>query len=206
MRDLSVCRIKDLDDIFYATKDSQGYNNAIMAIKYVLFDDESVFEGNKPVENKYLYISNTNNARKKAMLLQKDDLAHIIIKLCMASFGLRGNDFIITEDELLINQKRIDRLEISAYEMIELIAFAATGEAYNAYSLLYANKNILIEVVDYLLNERYGTDLKNSLDNFSGIIDNKEIKTENRYAFYDAYCSLDENFSEIKRNNPDYIK
>lgn len=206
MRDLSVCRIKDLDDIFYATKDSQGYNNAIMAIKYVLFDDESVFEGNKPVENKYLYISNTNNARKKAMLLQKDDLAHIIIKLCMASFGLRGNDFIITEDELLINQKRIDRLEISAYEMIELISFAATGEAYNAYSLLYANKNILIEVVDYLLNERYGTDLKNSLDNFSGIIDNKEIKTENRYAFYDAYCSLDENFSEIKRNNPDYIK
>lgn len=206
MRDLTVCRTEDLDDIFYATKESQGMNNALLAIKYVLFDDESVFEGEIPEGDKYLYISSDKNARKKAMLLQKDDLAHILIKYCMASFGLRGKDFAITDEEFLLNRKRVERLEISAYEMIEQVAYAATGEVCNAYHFLFTNKKILLDVVDYMLNERYITELKDSLDNFSGIIDNKEINTETRYAFYDAYMSLDENFAEIKRNNPDYIK
>ncbi len=206
MRDLQTCRTSELDDIFYATKESQGYNNAIMAIKYVLFDDETVFKGKKPDENKYLYISSSNNARKKAMILQKDDLAHILIKYCMASFGLRGKDFNITDEEFLINQKRIDRLDLTGYEMIEQVAYATIGELYNAYSFLFSNKKLLLEVVDYMLNERYVSDLKDSLDKFSGIIDNNDIKTETRYAFYDAYSNLDENFAEIKRNNEDYIK
>lgn len=206
MRDLKTCKINDLDDIFYATKESQGYNNALLAIKYVLFDDETVFEKSKPEPNKYLYISTINNARKKAMLLQHDDLVHILIKYCMASFGLRGKDFIVNEEDLLLSLRRIDRLEISAYETIELVAFAAIGSLYNAENLLYGNKKILTEVVDYMLNERYISNLKDSLDNFSGIIDNNDIKTENRYAFYNAYCNLDDAFEEIKRNNPDYIK
>lgn len=206
MKDLKTCRTKDLDDIFYATKESQGLNNAILAIKYVLFNDDTVFEDRIPDNNKYLYISSKNNARKKAMLLQEDDLSHILVKYCMASFGLRGKDFIYNEEDLLLNLKRIDRLEISAYEMIELVAFAAMGSLYNAYNLLYGNKKILREIVDYMLTERYISDLKDILDNFSGIIDNKDIKTEKRYAFYDAYCNLDDAYSEIKRNNPDYIK
>lgn len=207
MRDLTICRTQDLDDIYYATKESQGINNALLAIKYVLFDDDSVFDENtKPIDNKYLYISNINNARKKAMLLQEDDLAHILIKYCMASFGLRGNPFNITEDEFILNQKRIDRLEISAYEMIEQVAYAATNELYIAYNYLYSNKKILHDVVDYMLNERYISELKEVLDNFSGIIDNNEISSDERYKFYDAYMNLDENFAEIKRNNPEYIK
>lgn len=207
MRDLTICRTQDLDDIYYATKESQGINNALLAIKYVLFNDDSVFdEDTKPIDNKYLYISNINNARKKAMLLQEDDLAHILIKYCMASFGLRGNPFNITEDEFILNQKRIDRLEISAYEMIEQVAYAATNELYIAYNYLYSNKNILHDVVDYMLNERYISELKEVLDNFSGIIDNNEISSDERYKFYDAYMNLDENFAEIKRNNPEYIK
>lgn len=207
MRDLTICRTQDLDDIYYATKESQGINNALLAIKYVLFDDDSVFdEDTKPIDNKYLYISNINNARKKAMLLQEDDLAHILIKYCMASFGLRGNPFNITEDEFILNQKRINRLEISAYEMIEQVAYAATNELYIAYNYLYSNKNILHDVVDYMLNERYISELKEVLDNFSGIIDNNEISSDERYKFYDAYMNLDENFAEIKRNNPEYIK
>lgn len=207
MRDLTICRTQDLDDIYYATKESQGINNALLAIKYVLFDDGSVFdEDTKPIDNKYLYISNINNARKKAMLLQEDDLAHILIKYCMASFGLRGNPFNITEDEFILNQKRINRLEISAYEMIEQVAYAATNELYIAYNYLYSNKKILHDVVDYMLNERYISELKEVLDNFSGIIDNNEISSDERYKFYDAYMNLDENFAEIKRNNPEYIK
>lgn len=206
MKDLRECRVKDLDDIYYATKDSQGINNAMYAIKYVLFNDKSVFNGRKPEENKYLYISNTNNARKKAMLLQQDDLAHILIKYCMASFGLRRKDFTLTDEELLLNQKRVERLEISPYEMIEQVAFAAVNDTYVAYQYLFANHQLLIEVVDYMLNERYTTGLKDALDNFSGIIDNNDVSSDVRYSFYDAYQSLDDNFEEIKRNNPEYIK
>lgn len=206
MKDLRECRVKDLDDIYYATKDSQGINNAMYAIKYVLFNDKSVFNGRKPEENKYLYISNTNNARKKAMLLQQDDLAHILIKYCMASFGLRRKDFTLTDEELLLNQKRVERLEISPYEMIEQVAFAAVNDTYVAYQYLFANHQLLIEVVDYMLNERYTTGLKDALDNFSGIIDNNDVSSDVRYCFYDAYQSLDDNFEEIKRNNPEYIK
>ena len=57
-----------------------------------------------------------------------------------------------------------------------------------------------------MIEERYVSEFKELIDNFSGIIDNKDISTDIRYAFYDAYNSLDENFSEIKRNNPEYIK
>lgn len=206
MRDLSICKTKDLDDIFYATKESQGHNNAIMAIKYVLFDDTSVFEDREPEDNKYLYISSTNNARKKAMILQQDDLAHIIIKYCMASFGLRNKDFTITDEEFLLNLKRIDTLELTGYEMIEQVAYAATGELYNAYTFLFQNHNLLLEVVDYMLNERYTSEYSESLDNFSGIIDNNDIPSEKRFVFYDAYNNLDDNFAELKRNNPEYIK
>ncbi len=206
MRDLSICKIKDFDDIFYATKESQGHNNAILAIKYVLFDDKSVFEGRKPDDNKFLYISNKNNARKKAMILQQDDLAHILIKYCMQSFALRNKDFTITDEEFMLNMKRIDKLELTGYEMIEQVAYAATGELYNAYIFLYQNHNLLMEVVDYMLNERYTSEFKDRLDNFGGIIDNNDISTEVRFAFYDAYNNLDDNFAEIKRNNPEYIK
>ena len=206
MRDLKECRINDLDDIYYATKESQGTKNAITAIKYVLFNDDSVMKDKEPEENKYIYISSHNNARKKAMILQQDDLAHILIKYCMQSFGLRGKDFLVTDDEIIDNLRKIDKLDLTGYEMIEQVAYIAMGDIYKAYEYLYANKKLLMEVVDYMLSERYGTDLKEPLDNFSGIIDNNDISTETRYAFYDAYNTLDDNFSELKRNNPDYIK
>ncbi len=203
---LKRSKIADLDDIYYATKESQGTTNALMAIKYVLFDDESVFEGKKKEENKYLYISSTNNARKKAMLFQEDDLKHILVKYCMQSFGLRGKDFLITDEEMVNNREIIKKLEFSAYEMIEQVAFLAMGDIYLASEYLYENKKILYDVVDYMLTERYISEVKELLDNFSGIIDNNDISTETRFAFYDAYCNIDDNFAELKRNDPNYIR
>lgn len=67
--------------------------------------------------------------------------------------------------------------------MIEQVAYAAMGDVYNAYSYLYANHTLLVEVVDYMLNERYTSELKDAIDSFSGIIDNNDIKTEVRYSF-----------------------
>ena len=69
MRDLRICRTQDLDDIFYATRDSQGTNNAILAIKYVLFNDETVFKNKKPVPNKFQYISSTNKVASKLFII-----------------------------------------------------------------------------------------------------------------------------------------
>ena len=199
-------KIKDLDDIFFATKESQGHENALAAIKYVLFDDKSVFENSNIEENKYLYISKENNARKKAMLLQSDDLIHIIVKLCMSSVGLRGKDFNITEESFIMDLKRIERLDIGTYEAIELIAYAATTNIDNVYVIFDSNKEIYYGVIDYILNERYTSNFLEQLDNFSGIIDNNDMKSEERFKFYDAYNNLDDTFAEIKRNNPDYIK
>lgn len=199
-------KIKDLDDIFYATKESQGHENAIEAIKYVLFDDDSMFKEEKMESNKYLYISKEKNARKKAMLLQSDDLIHIIVKLAMSSFGLRGKDFNITEDSFIIDLKRIDKLELGAYEAIELIAYAATTNINNVYNIFDSNKELYFSIIDYLLNERYTSNFKEQLDNFTGIIDNNDMNSDKRFKFYAAYNNLDETFAEIKRNNPDYIK
>lgn len=206
MKDLKLCRVNDLDDIFYATKESQGTNNAILAIKYVLFNDTSVLKGKKANPNKYQYISTINNARKKAMLLQTDDLAHIMIKYCMASFGLRNKDFTITDEEFVIEQKRLNRLDLSPYEVIERIAFAAIGNPSLAYSFLFDNKKLLSEVVSYMIEERYISELKDALDNFNGIIKNEEMNTDLRYEYHHAYNNLDEAFYEIKKNNPEYIK
>jgi len=203
---LNECRTNDLDDIFYATRDSQGYENAMDAIRYVLFEDDTVLDTKDIPENKYLFISNKNNARKKAMLLQQDDLAQIVIKYCMASFGLRGTDFNITDDDFTLYRKRIDRLDVSAYEMIEIIAYAAMGDIHLAYVMLYSNKKLLSSIVQYMIDERYGSELKEALDSFSGIIDNNNIESERRFSYYDAYVNIDNTFAEIKRNNENYIK
>lgn len=205
MNSLKLCRIADFDDIFYATKESQGYDNAVSAIKYVLFDDDSMFKDRTPASNKYIYISNSNNARKKAMLMQQADLGHIMIKYCMASFGLRNKDFTITEDEFLIDRKRIERLDLSAYEMIEAVAYAATGDVDLAYNFLFHNKKLLLEVVQNMIEDRYISDLKETIDNFSGIINCDEMDTDLKYTFYDTYIHLDNTFEDIKRNDINYV-
>ena len=205
MNSLKLCRIEDFDDIFYATKESQGYENALSAIKYVLFDDDSMFKDRTPDSNKYIYISNMNNARRKAMLMQKADLGQIMIKYCMASFGLREKDFTITEDEFLVDRKRIDRLELSAYEMIEAVAYAASGDVELAYNFLFHNKKLLSEVVQNMIEDRYISNLKETLDDFSGIINCDEMDNDLKYSFYDTYIHLDNTFEEIKRNDINYV-
>ena len=124
----------------------------------------------------------------------------------MSSFGLRGKDFNITEDSFIIDLKRIDKLELGAYEAIELIAYAATTNINNVYNIFDSNKELYFSIIDYLLNERYTSNFKEQLDNFTGIIDNNDMNSDKRFKFYDAYNNLDETFAEIKRNNPDYIK
>lgn len=198
--------INDLDDIFYATKESQGYLNAISSIKYVLFGDDSIFKDREPDSNKYIYISKGRNARKKAMLLQDDDLAQILIKYCLASFGLKNKNFTITEEEFSVDRKRVERLDLDTSRLIEEIAYAAINDVYVAYDFLYSNKKLLLKVVDSLLEERYVNEKFEELDNFDGIITNKNMDKETKFLYYKAYIHLDEAFEEIKRNDEEYVK
>ena len=198
--------VQDIDDIFYATKESQGYINAISSIKYVLFNDDSVFKDRVPDSNKYIYISKKNNARKKAMLLQDDDLAQILVKYCLQSFGLKNKAFTITEEDFLIDRKRVERLDLGTSEMVEAVAYAALGDVYVAYDFLYSNHKLLLKVVDSFIEERYINEKKEELDNFDGIILTKNMDKETKFLYYKAYIHLDEAFAEIKRNNADYVK
>ena len=200
---LKECKIKDFDDIFEGTRLSLGYDDAVNSILYVLFD---INTGMKSMEDKYRAITRDNNARKKAMLMQKEDLGHILIKFCMASFGLRGKWFSINDDDLYKFTKDIDKVKMSDYELIEYIAFASMYDTFNAYDLLFRNTVNLEKVVKYMLSERYGSFLKNELDSFTGVINDDKIDRDLRYEFYDAYFRLDDDFEEIKRNSTDYIR
>jgi len=119
---------------------------------------------------------------------------------------MEESPYNINDDDFTLARKRIERLDITAYEMIEYVAYAAVGDVYTAYVFLYSNKQLLSSVVEYMIEERYVSELKEALDSFSGIIDNNDIDDKKRFAYYDAYNNLDEAFAEIKRNNKDYIK
>lgn len=205
MKDLEQCRIRDFDDIYYGTKDSQGYEDAVVAIRFVLFGDDSCLS-EIPSGDKYSFISSNNNARKKAMLLQKDDLGHILVKYCMASFGLRGLRFSVDDKDFKSYYDNIKDLDITAYEMIEAVSYAATIDVMLAYDFLFKNKKILGDVVEYMIQERYISELGKELDNFSGLIDNKNIGEEFKFSYFEVYNNLDKLFAEIKENNPDYIR
>ena len=140
------------------------------------------------------------------MLLQQDDLAHILVKYCMQSFGLRNKPFTITEEDFYSMRIQVEHAEISPYEMIEMVSYATMEDVYLAYTILYTNNKVLNAVLLYMIQERYMQELKDILDQFNGMIDNKQMETEQRYKFYDAFTRLDESFAEIKRNNKDYIK
>ena len=89
--------------------------------------------------------------------------------------------------------------------MIEAVAYAATGDVDLAYNFLFHNKKLLLEVVQNMIEDRYISDLKETIDNFSGIINCDEMDTDLKYTFYDTYIHLDNTFEEIKRNDINYV-
>ena len=56
-----------------------------------------------------------------------------------------------------------------------------------------------------MIEDRYISDLKETIDNFSGIINCDEMDTDLKYTFYDTYIHLDNTFEEIKRNDINYV-
>ena len=112
----------------------------------------------------------------------------------------------ITSEDFNNYQSNIKELNVTAYEMIEIVSYACIGNVYLAYELLFENIHILSDVVEYMIQERFISNLKEALDSFNGVIENNDIIKEERFNFYECYVTIDKSFAEIKRNNVEYIK
>ena len=196
-----------LDAAFLGTMESQGFKNAKSAVKLCLFNDMSVLD-NKDIDySKWLLISSQYDGRRKAKKLQVDDLAHILIKYAMASFGLKRKNFTVTEAMYLEHRQiPLKSADLSREEAVELVAFAAYNDVYSAYVFIFSNSYVCNLVVDSLISERYMDMLIDDLDKFNGKIDNDDLSTEFRYMYYQKYNKLDSEFAELKLENDNYIK
>lgn len=202
---LEDSKISYLDAAFLATLESQGFKNAKSAIKLCLFNDFSVLKNNDIDYNKWLLISSKYDGRKKAKQLQLDDLAHILIKYCMASFAFRGCSFSVNEATYMNHrQNPQNSINLTRKEAVELVAYAAFNDLYSAYVFLFSNKNICSLVVDSLIEERYLNMQIDTFDSFDGTIIANEVGNEFRYMYYQKYRNLDKELAIIKKENIHY--
>lgn len=201
----NCCRIGDLDDIFIGTAESQGLRNAVNAIKFVLFDDDTVLPEGLKFNSKYEFISNRNGGRFKAKSLSQIDLNEILCKYAMSSFGLSNEPFTITYDDLKKTyQNAIDR-EYTKDFVIQITTLACLNNIYQANDLLLNNKTFKATLVDAFLNERYIENKRLMLDRFDGVLLNSEIDSFTAEKFLDSFKSLEASFYNIKTRSQDYI-
>lgn len=196
---LNENKIEYLDAAFLGTQESKGFKNAKSAIKLCLFNDMSVLNGKQIDYSKWLLISTKFDGRKKAKQLQVDDLAYILIKYAMTSFGLRNTVFSVDEKKYMDHrQNPVLSSNLTRNEAVELLAYAAFNDLYSAYVFLFTNNYVCNLVVDSLIEERYLNMLKDVLDNYDGKINNDEVDTEFKYLYYKKYQSLDSLFASLK--------
>ncbi|MGM9834460.1 MAG: hypothetical protein ACI31M_01615 [Bacilli bacterium] len=200
-------KISYLDAAFLGTSESQGFKNAKTAIKLCLFNDMSVLKDNNIDYSKWLLISSKYDGRRKAKMLQQDDLAHILIKYCMASFALRDVKFSVNES-IYMEHRQNPRIStnLTRKGAVELVAYAAFKDLYSAYVFLFSNLNVCNLVVDSLIEERYLNMQLDIFDNFNGYIISPEVENEFKYMYFMKYRKLDEEFATIKNENDNYIK
>lgn len=205
--ELKNSHIDWLDAAFLGTLESQGFKNAKSAIKLCLFNDMSVLDNKEIDYSKWLLISSQYDGRKKAKMLQLDDLAHILIKYCMASFGKRALKFNINETKYMEYRQNSNKSnELNRETAVELVAYAAFNDIYSAYVFLFSNPTVCGLVVDSLIEERYMEMQIDLLDKFDGRIVSDEMSTEQIYMYWNKYKNLDNEFAVIKEENPNYIK
>lgn len=205
--EMKRCKMDWMDDIFWGTKESQGIRNATSAIKFVLFDDESVIPDGFTVDDKYEFISSRRDGRAKAKMLQNIDLIQILCKYVMQSFGIKNKEFNVDYDEYLnFRNKKIIKSDYTDEYMIEIAAYALMDSVYGGYIFLSSNKYVRDIIVNSLITERYINEKWQSLDNFNGILINSNVNEITKKNYLDSYLSLDDAFLNIKRRDSEYLK
>ena len=193
------------DDIFLGTKESQGLRNAVAAIKFVLFDDDSVLPDGLKYNDKYEFISSRRGGRAKAKTLNELDLTEILCRYAMSSFGLRNTAFTVTYDDYKKALKNTITRDYTADFAVELVAYAFFMEPYGAVEALTKNKTLRKALAASLLNERYIENKMLMLDRFDGVILSTEMDDFTKEKFLDNYKSLADYFYNIKTRSADYL-
>ena len=204
--EMKRCKMDWLDDIFWGTKDSQGIRNAKSAIKFVLFDDETVIPDGFTVGDKYEFISSRRDGRAKAKMLQPIDLVQILCKYAMQSFGIRNVDFKITYEEYqkYRRNKMINKGYTNQY-IVELVAYSLMDSVYGGYIFVSSNKFIREMLVDSLITERYIDNRYKELDEFNGFLKSELTNEVVKKNYYDSFINMDNDFLNIKRRDPSYV-
>ncbi len=201
---MSDSKIEYLDKAFLGTMDSQGFKNAKLAIKYVLFDDENSIDKKLRNGDKWRFISSNYNGRELAKKLHQMDLMHILVEFCYEYFGLLNREFKMNKERYLeIKESMFPTMALTSDELVEFIVYAALISVEEVYVLLSTHKDIVMSLVDLLIKERYLDNKREELDNFKGIEEPVMAQDEYDY-FMGRYSSLDIEFSLMKRKNPDY--
>lgn len=198
-------KMRILDDIFLGTKESQGLRNAVAAIKFVLFDDDSVLPDGLKYNDKYEFISSRRGGRAKAKALNELDLTEDLCQYAMSSFGLCNTAFTVTYDDY---KKALDNTITRDYTVdfaVELVAYAFTFEPYGAVAVLEKNKTLRKALASSLLNERYIENKMLMLDRFDGVILSAKMDEFTKEKFLDNYKSLANYFYNIKTRSDDYL-
>ena len=198
-------KMRILDDIFLGTKESQGLRNAVAAIKFVLFDDDSVLPDGLKYNDKYEFISSRRGGRAKAKTLSELDLTEDLCQYAMSSFGLCNTAFTVTYDDY---KKALDNTitrDYTAAFAVELVAYAFTFEPYGAVAVLEKNKTLRKALASSLLNERYIENKMLMLDRFDGVILSTKMDEFTKEKFLDNYKSLANYFYNIKTRSYDYL-
>ena len=198
-------KMRILDDIFLGTKESQGLRNAVAAIKFVLFDDDSVLPDGLKYNDKYEFISSRSGGRAMAKALSELDLTEDLCQYAMSSFGLCNTAFTVTYDDY---KKALDNTitrDYTADFAVELVAYAFTFEPYGAVVVLEKNKTLRKALASSLLNERYIENKMLMLDRFDGVILSTKMDEFTKEKFLDNYKSLANYFYNIKTRSQDYL-
>lgn len=201
---MSDSKIEYLDKAFLGTVESQGFKNAKLAIKYVLFDDEDAIDKKLRNGDKWQFISSNYNGRELARKLHHIDLMHILVEFCYQYFGNLNIAFSINKEAYLEIKNRVfPTIGLTTDELVEFVVYAALISGEEAYILLSTHKDIVMSLVDLLIQERYLEDKKEIYDNFKEI-KNPAMGEEEYNYFIDRYNNLNIEFGLLKRKSPDY--
>lgn len=201
---VSDSKIEYLDNAFWGTYESQGFKNAKLAIKYVLFNDDSEIDEKLKKGDKWQFISSNLNGREQAKLLHQKDLMHILIKFCYQYFALQNEPFKIDRKTYLeLKENVFPSIALTSQEAVEFVLYAALISVEEAYILLSTHNDVVMMLVDLLIHERYLEKKALEYDNFKEIPYPRMKMKEYEY-FIEKYRSLDIEFSLLKRKDPDY--
>lgn len=202
---VSDSKIEYLDLAFLGTMESQGFKNAKLAIKYVLFDDEDSIDKRLRKGDKWMFISSKYNGRDLAKKLHHMDLMHMIVKFCYQYFGILNIPFTMNKERYLeVKENVFPTMLLTLDELVEYVVYAALISVEEVYVLLGSHKDMVMALVDLMIKERYLEDKKNEYDNFKEIPYPRMKMNEYEY-FISRYRSLDIEFSLLKRKNPEYL-